>query len=53
MFDPFFSTKEIGKGTGMGLDLVLKIMKQRHNGDIKVKSEPGNTTFTMCFSING
>ncbi len=53
IFDPFFSTKEIGKGTGMGLDLVHKIMKQRHNGDIKVKSEPGNTTFTMCFPING
>lgn len=53
MFDPFFSTKEIGKGTGMGLDLVLKIMEQRHNGTIKVKSEPGNTTFTMCFPING
>lgn len=53
MFDPFFSTKEIGKGTGMGLDLVLKIMKHRHNGDIKVKSEPGNTTFTLCFPING
>lgn len=53
MFDPFFTTKDIGKGTGMGLDLVLKIMKQRHNGDIKVKSEPGNTTFTMCFPING
>ena len=52
LFDPFFSTKEIGKGTGMGLDLVLKIMKQRHNGDIKVKSEPGNTTFTVCFPIN-
>lgn len=53
IFDPFFSTKEIGKGTGMGLDLVHKIMKQRHNGDIKVKSEPGHTTFTMCFPING
>ena len=53
IFDPFFSTKDIGKGTGMGLDLVLKIMKQRHNGDIKVKSEPGNTTFTLCFPING
>lgn len=53
MFDPFFSTKDIGKGTGMGLDLVLKIMKQRHNGDIKVKSEPGNTTFTLCFPIKG
>lgn len=51
IFDPFFTTKPIGKGTGMGLDLVLKIMKQRHRGDVKVTSEPGNTAFTLCFPI--
>jgi len=51
IFDPFFTTKAIGKGTGMGLDLVLKIMKQRHRGDVKVSSEPGNTAFTLCFPI--
>jgi signal transduction histidine kinase len=53
VFDPFYTTKEIGKGTGMGLDLVLKIMKQRHHGSVKVVSEPGNTTFTLCFPIKG
>jgi signal transduction histidine kinase len=52
IFDPFFTTKDIGKGTGLGLDVVMKIMTQRHNGDVKVKSEPGNTVFTLCFPIN-
>jgi signal transduction histidine kinase len=52
IFDPFFTTKEMGKGTGLGLDVVMKIMKQRHRGDVRVKSEPGNTVFTLCFPIN-
>ena len=52
IFDPFFTTKDIGKGTGLGLDVVMKIMKQRHRGDVRVKSEPGNTVFTLCFPIH-
>lgn len=51
IFDPFFTTKAMGQGTGMGLDLVLKIMKVHHRGDIKVNSKPGETTFTLCFPI--
>lgn len=53
IFDPFYTTKEIGKGTGLGLDVVLKIMKQRHRGDIKVTSSSGKTVFTLCFPILG
>lgn len=50
VFDPFFSTKEMGKGTGLGLDLVMQVM-HRHNGTVKVNSVPGETVFTICFPI--
>jgi nitrogen-specific signal transduction histidine kinase len=51
IFDPFFTTKEMGKGSGLGLDVVSRIMNQ-HNGDVKVKSEPGATEFEICFPAN-
>ncbi|HEX2900187.1 MAG TPA: ATP-binding protein, partial [Bacteroidia bacterium] len=47
IFDPFFTTKDIGKGTGLGLDVVQQIMKNRHRGDVKVQSQPGQTTFML------
>ncbi len=40
IFDPYFTTKEVGKGTGMGLSIVHGIVK-RHKGSISVYSEPG------------
>ena len=51
IFDPFFTTKKVGEGTGIGLDLVNRIIK-RHNGEIKVNSEPGRTEFIICVPIN-
>lgn len=47
IFNPFFTTKEVGKGTGLGLSLVYEII-QRHQGAIKLKSKVGSgTTFTV------
>jgi signal transduction histidine kinase len=50
IFDPFFTTKKQGEGTGIGLDLVNRIIK-RHNGDIKVKCEPGRTEFSVYLPV--
>ncbi len=49
IFEPFFTSKEIGKGSGLGLSVVHGIMEQ-HNGLIRVSSQPGEgATFTLLF----
>ena len=50
IFDPFFTTKKVGQGTGIGLDIVSRIVKH-HNGEIKVESQPGRTEFSVCLPI--
>ncbi len=51
IFDPYFTTKDVGKGTGMGLSVVHGIVK-RHKGGIQVKSEPGKgTAFEVFFPV--
>jgi len=50
IFAPFFTTKEMGKGTGLGLDVVTRIMLQ-HNGEVKVNSVPGATEFEICLPM--
>lgn len=50
IFDPLFTTKKIGEGTGIGLDIVNRVIK-RHKGDIKVTSEPGRTEFSVYIPI--
>jgi signal transduction histidine kinase len=47
VFDSFFTTKEPGKGTGLGLDISYGIVVDRHKGDLSVTSEPGRTTFRV------
>lgn len=51
IFDPFFTTKKVGEGTGIGLDIVNRIIRH-HNGEIRVQSEPGRTVFTVRIPIN-
>jgi signal transduction histidine kinase len=47
IFDPFFSTKPVGEGTGLGLDISYRIVVNRHHGDLTVDSVPGRTTFRV------
>jgi signal transduction histidine kinase len=46
IFDPFYTTKGVGEGTGLGLDTVRRLL-QRQEADITVESEPGRTEFQV------
>ncbi|HEY1804568.1 MAG TPA: ATP-binding protein [Terracidiphilus sp.] len=50
IFDPFFTTKPMGQGTGLGLDIVRRLV--RHNdGTIEVESQPGRTEFRVRLPV--
>jgi len=51
IYDPFFTTKEVGEGTGLGLDAVSRIVR-KHRGDIRVDSKPGDTRFQIRLPLS-
>ncbi len=51
IYDPFFTTKEVGQGTGLGLSISYTVIKN-HDGDLKVNSIPGvGTTFEIVLPV--
>lgn len=51
VFDPFFSTKPFGEGTGLGLDVVHRIVRNRHHGAVRLFSQPGDTRFVVTLPL--
>jgi signal transduction histidine kinase len=47
IFEPFFTTKPMGEGTGLGLDIAWRIVVNKHHGDLRVESVPGDTRFQI------
>ncbi|MGD0911421.1 MAG: ATP-binding protein [Terracidiphilus sp.] len=52
IFEAFFTTKPQGSGTGLGLEIVNRIVTQKFGGTVNVESEPGNTKFTVRLPVS-
>jgi signal transduction histidine kinase len=53
IFDAFFTTKPAGSGTGLGLEIVNRIVTQKFGGTIQVDSKPGSTRFVVRLPLRG
>jgi signal transduction histidine kinase len=51
IFEPFFTTKPVGEGTGLGLDIVRRLV-ERHDGSIELTSDPGRTEFRVRLPVH-
>ncbi len=47
IFEPFYTTKPVGEGTGLGLDVAWRIVVTNHGGELRARSEPGDTRFEV------
>jgi signal transduction histidine kinase len=52
IFEPFFTTKAVGEGTGLGLDISWRIVVTKHHGDLRLRSEPGDTRFQVLLPFD-
>jgi signal transduction histidine kinase len=50
IFEPFYTTKAVGEGTGLGLDTVARIVR-KHRGNVRFESKPGDTCFQVRLPI--
>ena len=54
MFEPFYTTKEVGKGTGQGLAIAPSIVVDKHQGQLDFKTQIGvGTTFSIHLPVRG
>ena len=52
VFDSFFTTKDIGSGTGLGLATARRIVVERHDGSLTLDTQPGRTTFRVSLPLS-
>jgi signal transduction histidine kinase len=53
IWEPFFTTKDVGAGTGLGLDIARRIVVRQHGGQISMQSRPGDTCFQVRLPASG